>query len=71
MDMRSFQAMQFPVDGRQPHLVDLTTSSVTQLDPRTGQAIIVSSLPHPEVYMNSPEGEPMRKWRVQVGGSLM
>ena len=69
MDMRSFYAMHFPTDGRQPHLVDLNTTSVTQTDPRTGQVVVVRIQPHPEVHMNSPEGEPMRKWRIQASHS--
>lgn len=71
MDMQSFQAMLFPADGRQPYLVDLITTPVTQVDPRTGQAVVVNILPHPELHMNSPEGEPLRKWRVQASQLLL
>lgn len=66
IDMQSFEAMHFPADGRQPHLVELTTSPMTQIDPRTGQSVVVSILPHPEVHMDFPKGEQMRQWRVQV-----
>lgn len=65
-DLLSYDAMLFPVDGRQPHLVELMTSPVTQTDPQTGQLVLVSVLPHPEVHMEVVEREGQAAWRVQV-----
>ena len=44
-------ALLFPADGRIPHLVDLTTSTVTTTDARTGRPVTYR-MPHPQVHMN-------------------
>ncbi|TFK56036.1 hypothetical protein OE88DRAFT_698288 [Heliocybe sulcata] len=52
MEMRSYQAILIPSDGRPPTLVPLATSPVAVADPFTAQATQTTRMPHPEVYMD-------------------
>lgn len=68
----SYDAIIFPADGRPPHLIDLSASPVSQTDPFTGQLILVSVLPHPEVHMdNIADNMDRRAWRWQVNIKLL
>ncbi|KLO16379.1 hypothetical protein SCHPADRAFT_887856 [Schizopora paradoxa] len=67
----SYDAIIFPADGRPPHLIELSASPVSQTDPFTGQLILVSVLPHPEVHMdNIADNMDRRAWRWQLVDSL-
>lgn len=62
----SYDAILFPADGRQPHIISLTTTQTTHTCPETGQ-IMYSNLPHPEIHMDSiAEGAGTRAWGYQV-----
>ncbi|KZT26904.1 hypothetical protein NEOLEDRAFT_1177089 [Neolentinus lepideus HHB14362 ss-1] len=52
MEMRSYQAILIPSDGRPPSLVPLATSPVAVADPFTAQPTQTTRMPHPEVYMD-------------------
>ena len=70
-DLLQYDAILFPADGRPPHVVELPTSPVTQSDPQSGQAILISVMPHPEVYMDTIADDPRQQaWRVQVSRLL-
>ncbi|TDL29799.1 hypothetical protein BD410DRAFT_834050 [Rickenella mellea] len=71
-DLVTYDALLFPADGRQPHLVELMTSPVTQTNPQTGQLVLVSVMPHPEVHMDGiAEGQDAGvPWRYQIIESL-
>lgn len=70
-DLLSYDAILFPADGRTLHVVELPTSLVTRLDPRTGRVILLSVLLHPEVHMEAiADDRGQRPWRVQAGSPL-
>ncbi|EJD01292.1 uncharacterized protein FOMMEDRAFT_88853 [Fomitiporia mediterranea MF3/22] len=70
-DLLSYDAILFPADGRPPQVVELPTSPLTRTNPQTGQLILVSVMPHPEVHMDTITDTPnQRAWRVQVVESL-
>ncbi len=67
----SYDAILFPEDSRLPHLIELIASPVSQTDLRTGQLILNSVLPHPEVHMNNIANNVDGKaWRYQVNKIL-
>lgn len=45
------EALLFPADGRTPHLVELMSSIITNVDPMTGQ-VFQQRIAHPQVHMN-------------------
>ena len=66
-NLLSYDAILFPADGRPPHVVELPTSPVTQTDPQTGQLMLVSVMPHPEVHMDMIGDDPdQRPWQFLV-----
>ncbi|KAH8118491.1 hypothetical protein DFH11DRAFT_676999 [Phellopilus nigrolimitatus] len=70
-DLLSYDAILFPADGRPPQVVELPTSPLTRTNPQTGQLILVSVMPHPEVHMDTIADVPsQRAWRVQLVDSL-
>ncbi|KAL5530269.1 hypothetical protein ACEPAF_6526 [Sanghuangporus sanghuang] len=70
-DLLSYDAILFPADGRPPQVVELPTSPLTRTNPQTGQLILVSVMPHPEVHMDTIADLPnQRAWRVQLVESL-
>ena len=69
-NLLSYDAILFPTDGRTPHLVTLSASPVTEMDVQTGQLVLISVLPHPEVHMDliadNNTNRAARAWRFQV-----
>ena len=67
-NLLSYDALLFPADGRTPHLVTLSASPVTEMDVQTGQLVLMSVLPHPEVHMDliADNNRAARAWRFQV-----
>lgn len=69
--LTSYQALLFPSDGRNPHMVPLMTSPTSMSDPHTpsgsGFNTQPTRMPHPEVYMDYiAEGLGARAWRYHV-----
>jgi len=68
-NLLSYDAILFPADGRTPHLVTLSASPVTEMDVQTGQLVLISVLPHPEVHMDliaDNNNRATRAWRFQM-----
>ena len=69
VNLLSYDAILFPADGRTPHLVTLSASPVTEIDVQTGQLVLMSALPHPEVHMDliaDNSNRATKAWRFQV-----
>lgn len=63
----SFEALLFPSDGRNPHMVALMTSPMSVPDPHAPYSTLPSRMPHPEVYMDYiAEGLGPRAWHYHV-----
>ncbi|KAI5982290.1 hypothetical protein EDC04DRAFT_2844437 [Pisolithus marmoratus] len=63
----SFEAILFPSDGRNPHMVPLTTSPTAVQDPLAPYSGLPVRMPHPEVYMDYiAEGLGSRAWSYHV-----
>ena len=69
-DLLSYDTILFPADVRQPLIVELPATPVTQTDPLTGQLVLVSFFPHPGVHMDGIADDPSRRaWGWQVSSS--
>ena len=66
----AFEAILFPCDGRQPHLVALMTSPMSYQTYYGAYSPQTSRLPHPEHYMSFvAEGLGPRAWKYHVRDS--
>lgn len=62
-----FEALLFPSDGRNPHMVALATSPMSVPDPHAPYSTQPARMPHPEVYMDYiAEGLGPRAWHYHV-----
>lgn len=67
----SFEALLFPSDGRNPHMVPLMTSPATVQDPLAPYSGLPVRMPHPEVYMDYiAEGLGPRAWSYHLVEAL-
>lgn len=63
----SFEALLFPSDGRNPHMVALMSSPMSMPDPHAPHSTLPARMPHPEVYMDYiAEGLGPRAWHYHV-----
>jgi len=69
--LSSFEALLFPSDGRNPHMVALMTSPMSIPDPHAPHSTHPPQMPHPEVYMDYiAEGLGPRAWHYHLVEAL-
>ncbi|KAG6332121.1 hypothetical protein ID866_6966 [Astraeus odoratus] len=69
--LTAFEALLFPSDGRNPHMVALMTSPSTMQDPHAPYSGVPVRVPHPEVYMDYiAEGLGHRAWKYHLVEAL-